>query len=186
MPERYVFESGLCIRANHARQPADLLARHRITLVWHRGRAFLLFAEVFLGFADFGALQVANLGGDFVKRGGDHRERGQIVRVAITLDDLRRDRSRLQSQPGANLLFQVRGEVRESTYRARELADAQVFTGGCETDDVTLRLGIPVRDFESECDWFGMDAMRTPDHGRVFELPGAALEHVRQSIQIAG
>jgi len=66
------------------------------------------------------------------------------------------------------------------------LPNAQVFTGGLETRDVALRLGIPVCNLEAERDWFGVDAVRPTDHGCVFELPGAAFEHVREPIQIAG
>src|ERR1700758_2978982 len=105
MPERNVFESSLRVRSDHAGQAADLLERYWIALVRHGGGSLLLFAEEFFGFANFGTLQVADFGRDLVERGGDHGQRGEIVGVAIALDDLRGDRGGFQSEAGANLFF---------------------------------------------------------------------------------
>ena len=41
VPERDVFEAGLQIAAQHAREPAELLALDRVALVRHRARALL-------------------------------------------------------------------------------------------------------------------------------------------------
>ena len=54
--------------AHQAGQAADLLAGYRIALVRHRGTAALLAAERLFGFADFGALQMANFEGDLFER----------------------------------------------------------------------------------------------------------------------
>ena len=59
-----------------------------IAFVRHGGTAALLAAEGLFGFADFGALQVANFEGDFFERGGDERERAEILRVAVALNHL--------------------------------------------------------------------------------------------------
>ena len=91
VPERDVLESGLRVRSHHARQSRDLFAGHRIALVRHGRRALLLFAEIFFGLADFGALQVADFGGDLVERRCDRGERCQIVGMAVALNYLRRD-----------------------------------------------------------------------------------------------
>ena len=96
--------AGLRVGADDAGQAADLLAGHGIALVRHGGGALLLFAEELFGFADFGALQVADFGGDLVERGGDDRERGEIVGVAVALDHLRARLPRL-SVPGARRSF---------------------------------------------------------------------------------
>src|SRR2546425_7283284 len=98
VPERNVLESGLRIRAHHARQPADLLAGDGIPLVRHRRRSFLFFAEILFRFADFGALKMANLGSDFFERAGYHGKSGQISRMAVALNDLRRNCGGVSSQ----------------------------------------------------------------------------------------
>ena len=72
------------------------------------------------------------------------------------------------------------------SHRARELAYAQIFGGGLEARDVALRLRIPVGDFESEGDGFGVDAVGAADHRRVFELPCPAFEHFGETLQVAG
>ena len=84
----------------------------------------------------------------------------------------------------ADFLFEFRREVGEDSDCAGELADAHVFGGGHEARDVALRFGIPVGDFESEGDGLGVDAVSAADHGRVFELPGAALEDFGEALQI--
>ena len=88
VPKGDVFESGLGIRTDNPRQAADLLACHWVALVRHCRRAFLIFAEIFFYFADFGALQVANLGRKFVESACDDGERCQIIRMTISLNHL--------------------------------------------------------------------------------------------------
>ena len=69
------FSSAACaVRTHHARQAADLLARDRVALVRHGRRALLLLAEIFFRLAHFGALQMANLGGDLVQCRGNDRQ----------------------------------------------------------------------------------------------------------------
>ena len=51
----------------------------------------MLFAEELFGFADLGALEVADLGGDLVQCAGEDGERGDVGGVAVALDYLRGD-----------------------------------------------------------------------------------------------
>ena len=67
VPEGDVLQASLGIAANHTRKAADLLTGYWVPLVWHGGGPFLFFAEELFRFPDFGALQVANLGGDLVQ-----------------------------------------------------------------------------------------------------------------------
>ena len=57
--------------------------------------ALLLFGEELFGFADFGALEVADLGGDLVERAGEDGEGGDVGGVAVALDYLGGDRRRV-------------------------------------------------------------------------------------------
>jgi hypothetical protein len=59
-------------------------------------------AERLFGLAHFGALQVADLEGDFFERGREDRQRGEILRVAVALNHLRSDRSHGEAQPLAD------------------------------------------------------------------------------------
>ena len=89
---RATFSShDLRVRSHHAGQSADLLAGDGVALVRHGRRAFLFLAEILFHIANFSALQVTNLDGNLIRRGGDDRRcGGYIERVPVTLDDLRR------------------------------------------------------------------------------------------------
>ena len=176
-----VFKRRLRVGAHDAGQAADLFQRDRVALVRHGGGALLLFAEELFGFADFGALQVADFGGDLVERAGDDGQRGDVGGVAVALDHLRRDGGGFQSQPLADALFELGAEVGEGADGSGELAHAHVFGGAAKARDVALGLGVPVGQLESEGDGLGVDAVGAADHGRVFELPGAAFEDCRKA-----
>ena len=68
MPESDVFQRDLRVRAHDAGQAADVFAGDGVALVRHGAGALLLFAEELFSLADFGTLQVANLGTDLVER----------------------------------------------------------------------------------------------------------------------
>ena len=91
VPEGYVFEGGLGVGADDAGEAGDLFAGDGVALVRHRAGALLFFGEELFGFADLGALEVADLGGDLVERAGEDGERGDVGGVAVALDDLRGD-----------------------------------------------------------------------------------------------
>ena len=66
VPEGDVLEGDLGVGADDAGEAADLLAGDGVALVRHGGGAFLFFGEELLDLADLGALEVTNLGGNFV------------------------------------------------------------------------------------------------------------------------
>ena len=70
-------------------------------------------------------------------------EGADVGGVAIALDDLGGHRNGAQAELGADGLFVLGLEVAEGADGARELADAKVFGGGVEADQVALHLGIP-------------------------------------------
>ena len=150
----------------------------------HGRRALLLLAEVLFGFAHLGALQVANLGRDVVERRGDDRQRANVERVPVALDDLRRNRRDVQAQALADLLFVLGIEVRAIADRPGKLADAHLLGRQFEAVDVAQHLGVPIGQLQPEGDRLGMHAVGAADHGCVLELPGAALEYVAQLLQV--
>src|SRR5438445_11262063 len=115
VPERNVLESGLRVRAHHAGKSTDLLASNWIPLVRHRRRAFLFFAEIFFYFADFGTLKMANLSGDFVERAGYNGKSSEISRMAIGVNNLRRNCRSFKSQTSSDYIIKIRAEVGKRT-----------------------------------------------------------------------
>ncbi len=91
VPEGDVFEGDLGVGADDSGEAGDLFAGDGVALVGHRAGALLFFAEELFGLADLGALEVADLSGDFVERAGENGQRGDVGGVAVALDDLRCD-----------------------------------------------------------------------------------------------
>ena len=98
VPERDVLEPDERVRAHDAREAADALGDDRVALVRHRRRALLALAERLRDLADLGAREVADLERELLERGRDERERGEQLGVPVALDDLRRDRLRLEPE----------------------------------------------------------------------------------------
>src|SRR3989441_7298039 len=186
VPERNVLESGLRVRAHHAGKSTDLLASNWIPLVRHCRRALLLFAEVFFGFSNFGALKMANFRGDFVERAGYHGKSSEISRMAVALNNLRRNCGSFQSQARADFFFQLRAEVGKGADRPGELSYTHVLRRVLKTRDIALRFGIPVGQLDSKSNRLGVDTVGAADHGRVFELPGAAFQDLGELLKTRG
>ena len=129
--KRDVFEGGLRIGADHARQAADLLAGHRIALVRHGGGAFLSGGERFFGFAHLGALQVADFERDLFQAGGDaSARRRDSERGGRARSPARRSARGFETQTGADFFLGFRADVGEGADGAGDLADAHFFRGG--------------------------------------------------------
>ena len=61
-------------------EPGQVLGQDRVALVRHRRGALLPRREILLRLAHFGALQVADLGGEPLDRRGDQRQRHEELR----------------------------------------------------------------------------------------------------------
>ena len=170
-------------RSSRAR-PDDLLAADRIPLVRHRRRALLAFAERFLDFANLGLLQAANLERELLERRGGDGQRRQQLGVTIALDDLRRDRRRLQTKPLAHRLLDRRIEMRKRADRAGDFADADRLASAAHALDIAAKLGVPERQLQAERHHLGMDAVRAADHRRLPMLAGARLDRLGQAAHV--
>ena len=95
------------LRADHARQPADLLRGDGVPLVRHRRGPLLLLGEELLRLAHFGALQMADLDRNLIQGRSQHGQGGDVSGVAVALDHLGGDRIGAQSQPGADALLRA-------------------------------------------------------------------------------
>src|SRR5687768_15750641 len=96
----------------NARKAADALAKLRVLFVRHRRRPGLTFVKRFFDLKDLGPLKAAKLGRKFLHRRRNDGEGGDEVGVAVTLNDLRADRRRLEAKLGAGELFDRRRNVR--------------------------------------------------------------------------
>ena len=115
--------AGLQVAAQHARQPAELLALHRVALVRHRARALLLPARNGSSTSrDLGALQVADLERERLDARADRRARVQQLGVTVAREHLGRGHRR-EPERRAHVLLDARIDVGVGADRARELAD---------------------------------------------------------------
>ena len=183
---RATFSSPACALARTTRASPLICSQVTgIALVRHGRRALLLLAEKLLGLAHFGALQVANFGGDLVQRAGDHGQRRQIVRRGGRAGSPAR-RPPPPSIPGARRSsLQVPASRCAKVPTAPENLPTRMSSAAAlKALDVALRLRVPVGQLEAEGDGLGVDAVGASDHGRVLELPGAALQHFGEALQI--
>src|SRR3954452_21173836 len=107
VPERDVLQPDKGSTSDDAREPADPLGDDRVALVRHRRGALLTLAERLLDLRDFRAREVADFERELVERRRDHGERGEELRVAVALEDLRRRRRGLETQPLAGDSLQL-------------------------------------------------------------------------------
>ncbi len=183
MPQRDIFKGGTGIGTHHTRQPANLFARHWIAFVRHRRTAALFAAEWFFGLAYFGALQVANFQRNFFQRGRQNRQRGEIFRMPVALDHLRRDRRDVQTEPFANGGFHFRPKMRGVAHCAGNFPHGHLPRGVPEAFQVAAVYGKPVGDFQTESDRLGMHAVRAADLRRVLKFARAALEYFSETYE---
>ncbi len=82
----------------------------------------MALGEKLLGFQNFGALQMADFGGQPLDRGGDDAERGEIHGMAVARNDLGRDRLDGEAHLVRHMGFDARIDLRESADRAGDRA----------------------------------------------------------------
>ena len=163
------------VAAQDAGQAGDPLARDRVALVRHRGRALLAARERLLGLAHLGALQVADLGREPLERRAEHASVVQQRGVAVARDDLRR--GRLDAEP------ELRATC--SSTRGSTLAYVPTAPESLPTRDAVERrrrrsrraaARRPAEQLQAERGRLGVDAVRAADHRRVAVLDRARLD----------
>src|ERR1700756_2199542 len=117
-----------------------------------------------------------NFRGDFVERAGYHGKSSEISRMAVALNNLRRNCRSFQSQTRADFFFQLRAEVGKSAHRPGELSYSHVLRRVLKARPIALRFRVPVGHLESKGNRLGVDTVGAADHWCVFKFPGAALE----------
>ena len=184
VPQGDVLERRMSVRPNQPREAADLLAADRIALVRHRRRALLALPERLLDLANLRLLQPADFEREFLERCPSNGQRRQKLRMTIALDDLRRDRLRLESETAAHVRLDRRRQMRERAHSARQLPDAHRRPRATDAVGGAENFAVPERELQPECHRLRVHAMRAADHRRVPVLQRAVVNRVRQFIEI--
>src|SRR3954454_20792785 len=122
VPEGDVLERGLRVGAHDAREPRYALRSHGVPFMRHRGGALLSLRERLLHLSDLRPREVTDLGREGVERGGEDRERRDVLRVAIARDHLAGGFGRLQIELRADILLHAGVDARVRSDRAGELS----------------------------------------------------------------
>src|SRR6266704_1853740 len=110
----------------------------------------------------------------------NHRQRAGVMGMAITSDYLRRYRRNVQSKPFTYLDLKIGIKVSAIAHRTRKFSYAHLLCRPFETLNITRYFIVESRQFQAECDGFGVNAMRPPDLWRVAEFERSATQHILQ------
>ena len=161
-------------RTRRAR-PGDPLAADGVLLVGHRRGALLALGERLFELEDLGPLEVADLDGELLDRGGEEGQGREDLGVAVALEDLGRDlgrpepellqghRPRPAGRGGCRSRPSPRSGRRRSSRRAR-----------LEPADVAPDLLVPDEELEAEGHGLGVDAVGPADADGLPVLEGLA------------
>ena len=107
------------------------------------------------------------------------------LRVAIALDDLRRDRRRPASPSRRQTAASIVGGRCAKVPTAPEiLPTAHAFARAPHARDVALQLGVPERQLQAERHRLGVHAVRAADHRRLAMLFGARPDGVSERVEV--
>jgi len=84
--------------------------------------------------------------------------------VTITWDDLSRDWLSFESEPRTHKGLDFRLDIRKRANCSGDFSECDLFTCLRETSAIAFHLSVPMGSFETEGDWFRMNAVRTADH----------------------
>ena len=150
----------------------------------HGGRALLTFREKLFGFKDFGALHVADFGGDVLDRAGNNPKGGKEGGVAVARDDLGADRFRLKPQFVADMRLNRGVNVGEGADSARDCTGRDFCARGLKAAAIAVHFRIKARECQAHGDGFGVDAMAATDADRVLVFQCTALEGGQKPVHI--
>ncbi len=103
--------------------------------------------EKFLGFADFGALQMAHFGRQALDRAGDDAQRREIGGVAVARDDLSGDGFSGEAEFFGDIGFDARVDMGERADGAGNGAGGDFGAGGQQARLVAGEFGVVTGEF---------------------------------------
>ena len=108
--------------------------------------------------------------------------RGAEYPRTIALNDLRRNRRRLQAQSRADFFFDFRIEQRKRSHCAADFSDGDGLSSAPKPVSVATHLVVPKSEGQAKGGWFSVNAMRAADLRSVLKLKGATLENFEQRL----
>jgi hypothetical protein len=171
-----MFESRQHVAANDAGLAAETLGDDGVALVRHGRRALLPGREILFSLEHLGPLVVTHLKRDLLDGAREQREGRHELRVAITLNDLRRDGSETQTEQRYSDLLDLRVDVGVGAHGARDLAHRNLLNGALESLQPPLHLEGPQAQDHAERDGLGVHPVGAADHHGVAVLERPALE----------
>src|ERR1044072_4959397 len=177
VPQRHVFKSHQTVGPDNASHAANAFGDNRIPFVWHGARPLLAGRKTFLSFIHFGALPVSNVERKLIERRSDDSERAEILSVAIPLNDLGRNWSGPESQPGTNLLLNFRIEQCKRADGATNFSDRDRLPRALQAFTIAAHLVVPEGERQSERCRLRVYAVGASDLRRVSKLEGASFQH---------
>ena len=122
VPERHILQGRARVRAQQARQPAQVLRKNRVLLVGHGGRALLSSTECLHRLTHLGSLPVPDGERDTLHRSAQPGQSHEVARVAIARHDLGGNHLRVQTQGAQGANFDLRVQAGVGTDRPSQLA----------------------------------------------------------------
>src|SRR2546421_12028935 len=154
------------ISPNYASQTAQSFAGNWVSLVRHRRAAFLSLPEKFFHFENFWSLQMAKLGCPTIDARSDHGQRSHEFCMPIALHDLGRECGRLQTKLFADRTLDRRIDMRMRADSTTDFSHTNPLANLSQTFFRAAKFVEHEREFQTESDWFRMNTMTPPDHGR--------------------
>src|SRR5262245_28128678 len=103
--------------------------------------------------------------------------------MPVALNNLGRDRVKLQPQLSTNGFLHLRVEMSKSADGARNLADLDLLGGLLQTAQVATGFVVPNGDLQPQSCRLCMDAVRAANHHGLFVLVGSSLQSFQKTIQ---
>ena len=154
------------VAPHEPREPADPLRHDRVALVRHGRGALLATHERLLDLPHLRAGQMADLESEAVEGRGEQRKRREELRMAVSLQDLRRARRGLEPE-ASHVAARPRATRRSTCRRRRSASRPACPRGRFHAPPVARELERPARKLQAERHRLGVDAVRTADSQRV-------------------
>ena len=166
VPEGTIFQGCHHVAAQHAGQATDPLTADGVAFVGHGRTALLPLGEVLLHLEHVGALQVADLGGEALKRRSHQGQGLDVLSMAIAGDHLGAGGVGHQPELGAGDRLDLGIGVGVGAHGATDLAHAHHPIQPLEALLVAEHFGQPASHLETKGDRFAMDGVGAANHHR--------------------
>src|ERR1700677_2988641 len=173
VPEGHIFQRGDGVASQDACKTSQPFPGDGVALVRHGAGAFLALGERFLGFKNFGALEMAEFHGPAFDARADEGKRHLKLRVNIALNDLSSDGGRAQTELGADEILDFGREMRAGADSTGDFSDSAGFPDAHEAFLGALKFFAHEGEFKSKGRRFSMNAVTAANARRELIFFGA-------------